>query len=48
MIAELLSKRLPLTTRIIDLPNHLRCASCDERGRVEIDARKAFGYDRGE
>ena len=43
---EVLWRRLPLSTRISDLPNHLRCASCDEKGRVEIDARKALGYDR--
>jgi len=43
---EVLWKRLPMTTRITDLPSRFRCASCDEKGRVEIDARKALGYDR--
>jgi hypothetical protein len=43
---EVLWKRLPLSTRISDPPSHLRCESCDERGRVEIDARRALGYDR--
>ncbi len=43
---EVLWRRLPLSTKINDLPRHLRCASCDERGHVEVDARRALGYDR--
>lgn len=39
-------KRLPMWTPITDLARHLRCASCDEKGRAEVDARKALGYDR--
>jgi hypothetical protein len=37
---------LPMTTAITDLPRHLRCANCDAKGRAEVDARKALGYDR--
>ena len=43
---ELLWKRLPLWTPISDLHRRLRCETCDEKGRVEIDARRALGYDR--
>ena len=45
---ETLWKRLPMTTAITDLYRHLRCADCDEKGQVEIDAWKALGYDRVE
>jgi hypothetical protein len=30
---------LPLSTPITDLYRRLRCAACDERGAVEVDAR---------
>ena len=43
---ETLWRRLPLWTPISDLHRRLRCESCDEK--VEIDARKALGYDRME
>jgi hypothetical protein len=43
---EVLWKRLPLSTRISDLPSRLRCEACDEKGRCEIDVRRALGYDR--
>ena len=42
---ETLWKRLPMTTSITDLARHLRCANCDEKGRTEVDARRALGYD---
>jgi hypothetical protein len=45
---EVLGRRLPMTMPVTDLYHHLRCASCDERGRVEIDARKTLGYNRVE
>jgi hypothetical protein len=35
-----------MTTPISDLHRHLRCEACDEKGRCEIDARRALGYDR--
>jgi hypothetical protein len=44
---ETLSKGLPMTTSITDLARHLRCANCDEKGRAEIDVRRALGYERG-
>lgn len=44
---EILWQRLPLSTPISDLQNHLRCEISDERGRVEIDARRALGYEQG-
>ena len=43
---ELLWKRLPMWTSVTDLARHLRCANCDEKGRAEVDARKALGYER--
>jgi len=43
---ETLWKRLPRWTSINDLARHLRCASCDQKGRAEINARTALGYDR--
>ena len=43
---ETLWKLLPITTAITDLYRHLRCANCDEKGRAEVDARRALGYDR--
>ena len=39
-------RRLPMWTSVTDLARHLRCANCDEKGRCEVDARKALGYDR--
>ena len=43
---ETLWRRLLLTTLIVDLPHRLRCEACNERGRCEVDARRALGYDR--
>ena len=43
---ETLWKRLPMFTSINDLHRRLRCEKCDERGRCEVDARRALGYDR--
>jgi hypothetical protein len=43
---ELLWRWLPISMLISDLHRRLRCEACDERGRVEVDARRAFGYDR--
>ena len=42
---EVLWRRLPIWLPISDLHQRLRCEACDERGRVEVDARKALGYD---
>jgi len=36
---ELLWRQLPLSLPISDLHRRLRCESCDERGRAEVDAR---------
>jgi hypothetical protein len=33
-------------TSIGDLARHLRYSNCNEKGRAEVDARKALGYDR--
>jgi hypothetical protein len=38
--------RLPMSTSVTALGRHLRCVSCDEKGRAEVDARRALGYDR--
>jgi hypothetical protein len=38
-------KRLPMWASITELARHLRCANCDEKGRAEVDARRALGYD---
>jgi hypothetical protein len=43
---ETLWKRLPMWTSVADLARHLRCGACDAKGRCEIDARRALGYDR--
>lgn len=43
---EVLWRRLPLSMLVTDLHRRLRCEACDEKGRCEIDARKALGYDR--
>ena len=39
-------KWLPMWASVTGLAPHLRCASCDEMGRAEVDARRALGYDR--
>jgi hypothetical protein len=41
---ESLWNRLPLWMKVTDLPEWLRCRSCDARGSVEVDAREALGY----
>jgi hypothetical protein len=43
---ESLWKRLPMWTKLADLPGRLRCRGCDARGSVEVDARGALGYNQ--
>jgi hypothetical protein len=42
----LIKDRLPDWFRIGDLSRVMRCAECDEKGNVIVDARRALGYAR--